>query len=147
MNSRGARTPAEAGPGPAVASRAIPSAHVALLDRDGVVVSVNRAWRHFGLSNGGSATTGLGRNYLEVCEHAATHGERIGADVAALVRAALDGLDTGKRVTYRCGLGQDQRRFSVYAVPLPGRHRGALVVHVDVTLERLVEVITGADDA
>src|SRR4051794_7262568 len=45
--------------------------HVALIDRQGVVVSVNRAWREFGLANGSPATTGLGMNYLDVCDRAA----------------------------------------------------------------------------
>ena len=107
-----------------------------------MVVSVNRAWRCFGLANGGSATTGLGSNYLDICARASAEGEPIAATVAGLVRAALDGVDTGIRVDYPCGLGKDPRWFSMYAVPLPGRHRGALVVHVDITREMVVEVGT-----
>ena len=131
----------------AAASRSAAPAHVALLDRDGVVLSVNRAWRRFGLANGGSATTGIGSNYLQVCERARAHGEPFAAEAAQLVQAALDGADTGRRLSYPCGLGKDPRWFSVYAVPIPGRHRGALVVHVDITRNAVVEVGASADDA
>ena len=37
-------------------------AHVALLDRDGVILAVNRAWREFALAAGGSPTAELGSN-------------------------------------------------------------------------------------
>ena len=140
MSSPDSSTAAHRGFRPAQRSQAVPPAHVALLDRDGVIVSVNRAWRHFGLANGGSATTGLGSNYLDVCMRASAGGEPIAETVAKLIRAALDGIETGSRVVYPCGLGKDQRWFSVYAIPLPGRHRGALVVHVDVTRETVLDV-------
>ncbi len=124
----------------------IPVQHVALLDRDGVVVGVNRAWRQFGLANGGSATTGLGSNYLEVCESAAAHGSPGSREAADIVRAALTGDEPARTFTYPCGgpglaagSGADDERvrwFCLRAIPLPGRHRGAIVVHLDVTVER-----------
>jgi diguanylate cyclase (GGDEF)-like protein len=110
--------------------------HVALLDRDGVLVSVNAAWRRFGLDSGGSPTAGLGTSYLGVCDRAAAVGDPAAAEAGALVRAALAGLDTGRRVCYRCENG---RWFSMQAVPVPGRYSGALVVHIDITAERDAE--------
>src|SRR3954468_5328277 len=74
--------------------------HVALLNRDGVIVSVNRAWRQFGLERGGSVTTGLGVDYLEVCERAAEQDEPGAAEAAILVAAAVSGVDTGRSVVY-----------------------------------------------
>lgn len=110
--------------------------HVALLDRDGTVVSVNRAWREFGLQRGSSATAGLGTNYLQVCERAAAEGDAEAADAAEIVRIALAGSDPGRRVTYHCGHETEDRWFSMQAVPVPGRYSGALVVHTDITIER-----------
>ena len=44
-------------------------AHIALIDRDGVILAVNAAWRRFAASNGMlDASFGLGQNYLEVCK-------------------------------------------------------------------------------
>jgi diguanylate cyclase (GGDEF)-like protein len=105
--------------------------HVALLDRDGVLVSINQAWRRYGLDNGASPSTGLGMSYLEICARAAAEGEPEAAEAAELVRLALSGVDPGRRLRYLCA----GRWFSLEAVPLPGRHSGALVVHTDVTAD------------
>src|SRR5687767_9183716 len=47
--------------------------HVAILDRDGVIVDVNDVWIRFAAENGGqSAPLGVGANYFDVCRHAAS---------------------------------------------------------------------------
>ena len=109
---------------------------VALLDRDGVVVSVNRAWREFGLHRGGSATAGLGANYLALCDRAVAEGERDAAEAMRLVQTALAGDDPDESLAYSWGSGDEQRWFRLQAVPVPGQHSGALVVHTDVTDDR-----------
>jgi GGDEF domain-containing protein len=46
-------------------------AHIALLDSQGVIISVNEAWRRFGSENGlRSPDAGIGLNYLEICARA-----------------------------------------------------------------------------
>src|ERR1700684_2757459 len=62
----------------------------ALLDRDGVIVSVNRVWRQFGLERGGSSTAEIGTNYLDVCDRVGSEEAEAG-EAAAMVRAALRG--------------------------------------------------------
>jgi diguanylate cyclase (GGDEF)-like protein len=109
--------------------------HVALLDRDGVVVSVNRAWRDFGLAHGANATAGLGCNYLDVCVRAADNGAPEAMHAASIVRAALNGHTAGE-LAYAAGGGDEQRWFNLQAVPIPGQHSGALIVHTDITADR-----------
>jgi diguanylate cyclase (GGDEF)-like protein len=113
--------------------------HVALLDRDGVVVAVNRAWRQFGMRHGGAATAGLGTNYLEVCDRAADLGEPEAAQAADMVRAALAGRSDGRRLAYPVESTARQYWFSLQAAPIPGQHSGALVVHTDITAEETRE--------
>lgn len=65
------------------------SNEVALLDRDGVIVAVNRAWDEFCRANGGEpARCGVGLSYLEVCDQA---GDAATIDLAAAIRRALRG--------------------------------------------------------
>ena len=46
-------------------------AQMALLDLDGTLVAVNRAWRHFGDGNGICESYDcIGKNYLQICESA-----------------------------------------------------------------------------
>ncbi len=109
--------------------------HVALLDRDGKVIAVNRAWREFGLQSGAQPTTGLGTNYLQVCEQAAAAGEPEAEQAAALVREALAGLNPARQLSYLCVSAGADRWFRMRVIPLPGRHSGALVVHCDITAD------------
>lgn len=67
-----------------------PGTEVALLDREGVIVSVNGAWRDFAAANGGEpARVGRGVSYLEVC--AAAGDDPVARNVGAAIRRALAG--------------------------------------------------------
>ncbi len=67
-------------------------AGAAVIDSDGLVVTTNQAWRLFAHLNDGSAVgTGLGINYLEICEQAAVVGEPGSGEIAAGVREILRG--------------------------------------------------------
>ncbi len=69
----------------------------ALLDRDGVIESVNQAWLAFAEANGGDpARTGPGAPYLEAC--AAAGDDPVAQLVAESIRAALDGKLPGPLV-------------------------------------------------
>jgi PAS domain-containing protein len=73
---------------PAAILNALP-AHVALLDRDGVILTVNEAWRRFASENALPDTAaGVGQNYLAVCERADTAEAR---QAAAGIRSVLRG--------------------------------------------------------
>ncbi|MGH9169145.1 MAG: PAS domain S-box protein, partial [Acidimicrobiia bacterium] len=61
-------------------------APTAVLDADGAIVAVNRAWAVFGAQNGAEDGTGVGANYLEVCDQADTQDARI---TAKGIRAVL----------------------------------------------------------
>ena len=62
---------------------------VAMLDQDGVIVSVNDAWQAFAIGNGGDpARMGPGVSYLDACATAAD--DPAAAQVATAIRAALE---------------------------------------------------------
>jgi PAS domain S-box-containing protein len=62
---------------------------VALLDRAGVIVSVNRGWEDFARDNDGDpARTGVGVSYLDIC---AGTDDPVATNVAEAVRAAVRG--------------------------------------------------------
>jgi anti-anti-sigma factor len=75
---------------PAAAAADDPGTEIALLDRQGVIVAVNRAWRAFAAANHGDpARTGAGVSYLEAC--AAAGDDPVAREVAAAIRQALAG--------------------------------------------------------
>ena len=69
----------------------------AVLDRRGVVRETNEAWRLVALLNDGTpGATGVGANYLDVCDRAAAHGDTAAAATAVGLRQIL--TDSGARM-------------------------------------------------
>jgi PAS domain S-box-containing protein len=47
--------------------------NIAILDEQGIIIHVNKAWRDFGEANGFGAGYSLGTNYLTVCDNSTDH--------------------------------------------------------------------------
>jgi len=117
---------------------ALPDA-TAILDRIGRIVAVNRAWQLFAADNGGApAATGVGVNYLQVCERAADLG---GADAAAVVsglRAVLCGAVRESNREYTCDSPSVNRWFVSRITAIESG--GAVVSHVNINRRRRAEL-------
>ena len=89
-----------------------PPVEVALVDADGVIVSVNDSWEAFCRDNGGDpARTGVGVSYLDVC--LAAPGPEADA-VGRALRHALEGeLPAPMRVLIPCHSPEAERHFDV----------------------------------
>ena len=113
-------------------------AHVALLNKDGIIQAVNVAWKRFAEANGlNSSTFNIGDNYMQVCETA--HGEcsEEAARVAQGLRSVLQGEASAFTLEYPCHSPKEERwfRLTITAVE-PGKREGAVVMHVDISQER-----------
>lgn len=115
--------------------------NVAVLDAQGVITMVNRAWLAFASENGAPAPTcsGIGINYPALCEACQ------GADAAYAQRAALglrdvlSGLRAQFSMEYPCHSGTQQRWFVMNVSSLrgdDGARLGAVVSHVNITAWR-----------
>jgi len=116
-------------------------AHIALIDSEGWIVSVNEAWRRFAAENVlGSANFGVRENYLEICDRACGNGAAEAADTAAAIRRVLDGEADEFVLVYPCHSPSIERWFRLMVTPLPGGPRmGAVVMHIDVTERELMD--------
>jgi PAS domain S-box-containing protein len=115
-------------------------ANIALLDRKGVIVSVNATWRQFALENGHAARdAAVGENYLTICE--AVQGEEREHAIAAAsgIRQVLAGARPMFSLEYPCHSPSTRRWFRMTATPLSDVAGGAVVMHLDVTERRLAE--------
>ncbi len=116
-------------------------AHIALLDPDGRILIVNKAWREFGLANDYSGKDlGMGVNYFSVCENA----RGVDADQAKCIASALHSVVSGERgifsVEYPCNAPDQQRWFQLLASPMPqDSGYGAVVMHIDISERKLAE--------
>ncbi len=103
---------------------------IALLDRRGVIVSVNRAWQAFAAANHGDLSrVGPGVSYLEAC--AAAGEDPVALDVAAAIHQALEGdLPGPLAIEMPCHSPDTARWFDMLVstrLDDDGRHLGATV--------------------
>lgn len=116
-------------------------AHVALLDANGVIRTVNAAWRRFGEENESSdAEHGVGQNYLTVCDTAVGGGSEGAHEIAAGLRGVLSDALPSFALEYTCHAPAVERWFHVMITPVRDEHViGAVAMHVDVSDRRIAE--------
>ena len=132
-------------------------AHIALLDKDGVILSVNQAWGRFAGANAlQNPNNGIGANYLEICELAQGTGTNEAQLAAAGIRSVLAGSDMSFSFEYACHSPTQQRWFLMTVTPLSDNTLGgAVVMHLNISerkqaeneLLRLAEAIDATVDA
>jgi PAS domain S-box-containing protein len=111
------------------------SGHVALLDRQGAILLVNRAWRDFAALGGDPAMRGCGpgTNYLDVCRRSAGVDPSVREALQGLL-AVIEGREPVFEIEYPCDSPTEACRFRMHAAPVNGRC--VLVTHV--LLERVL---------
>jgi len=111
------------------------TAHVAVLDQNGLILDTNRAWRDFAQENDLSLPPDtLHFNYLEVCDRAALNGEAKAEEIAEGVRSILRGDRSEFATDYACHSPEEKRWFYLRAVRIPGSEPPkAVLTHENVT--------------
>jgi diguanylate cyclase (GGDEF)-like protein/PAS domain S-box-containing protein len=109
-------------------------AHIALLDAEGLIISVNEAWRRFATANVIQGPGhGVGLNYLEICSTWGD-GSSEAHQVAEGIRSVLAGRAKSFSIEYPCHSPTEQRWFLLTVTPLVDDHpNGAVVMHLDIT--------------
>ena len=117
-------------------------AQIAVLDREGFIIAVNRPWRQFAIEN--SPTPGLpppntevGTNYLNVCQS----DSRDAAEATRAregIRAVLEGESALFSMEYPCHSPTVERWFSMMVTPVENTGN-VVVTHFDITGRKLAE--------
>jgi PAS domain S-box-containing protein len=116
-------------------------AHIALLNHEGTILSVNEGWQQFSWTNSlDAAALGVGQNYLAACEQSRASSDEGPMEAAAGIRAVLAQQAPHFAFEYACHSPSERRWFRLIATPT-GREgrRGAVVMHVDITDHKLKE--------
>ena len=115
-------------------------ANLALLDGRGVIVSVNNAWRDFGIANDLRAPgLGVGLDYAAVCERATGDEAEMGAVAARGIRDVIAGAVANFSVEYPCHSPTQKRWFLMKVTPLAGGDAaGAVVMHIDISAQHRI---------
>ncbi len=109
--------------------------HMALLDAQGTIVQVNKAWSDFASCNGShAAAVGVGTNYLAALARSTSPDA---AEVLRGLQRVLNGTEAKLRLTYPCHAPDQERWFVMHVSPLnassPLFPRGAVVTHLEIT--------------
>jgi DNA-binding CsgD family transcriptional regulator len=89
--------------------------NLAVIRTSGEIVSVNEAWKQFGLHNGlRTPRFGLGTNYLEYC----SAGDREATQSVKRIRGLLLGDTDLVSFPYRCDSHRERRTFVLIGAPL-----------------------------
>lgn len=112
--------------------------HIAVLDRDGNVVSVNQNWRDFARDNSSvrMMRDWIGISYPEVCREATGAGSEEAAVICAGVKDVLSGLLDHFEIEYSSHLPARERWFLMRVSPLSRDSRdqsGAVVAIRDIS--------------
>jgi len=120
------------------------SPHIAVLDRNGSILSVNEPWARFAAENSNMESTpalhtGPGVNYLEICME--SHGESAEGAMAAHegILAVLDGTLPGFSLEYPCHSPGIKRWFIMTVTPLGTGARGVVISHTNITGRKRAE--------
>ncbi len=118
------------------------SAHIAVIDADGIIRAVNRAWSRFAQDNappGKSHTpqTDIGASYLQACRDNGRPGDS--TDAARGILDVLHGRRSSFELEYPCHCGSVRRWFRMTVTPLEHPVGGAVVAHTDISEYVLAE--------
>jgi len=134
------------------------TAEIVVLEQDGTIIAVNESWRRVALENGlmngkPAPRTGIGTNYLAVCETSIDGTiDAIALQVRDGIRGVLDGSLPCFTLEYPCHSPQQQRWFTLIATPLGSGAGRAVIAHSDITRRmqaeaKLAAIINSSLDA
>jgi len=117
------------------------SAHIAILNQQGLIVAVNSAWNRFARENNCLANNfGINADYLALCESAIGNGADEAPAVAQGIRSVMAGRCDEFLLEYPCHSPDEERWFAVRVTRFSGEGPMFVVVaHENITARKHVE--------
>jgi PAS domain S-box-containing protein len=116
-------------------------ASLCVIDAEGIIIAVNRAWREFAAENGGAPERlGEGVDYLAVCDAAAAADCASAARMARAIREAVAGRWQDVSIEYECHSPSARRWYVATLTSFTGAGPLRLVItHKDISERRRAE--------
>lgn len=111
------------------------SAHIAVADQEGFILSVNEAWRQFGRLNGATdfSCTCEGSNYFEVCRKAGAQGSEQAASALQGMLDVLEGRKATYYLEYPCHSPGEERWFGMRVMRFENDESLIVIAHENIT--------------
>jgi PAS domain S-box-containing protein len=115
-------------------------AHIAVLDRNGLILATNQAWAEFAAANSaaGDPSVTVGANYLQACRGAAAAEDESAKLALEGLESVIEGRRSSFSLEYPCLSPEGERWFIMNVAPL-GADDGAVVTHLNITERRQAE--------
>lgn len=119
------------------------SEHLVVIDQEGIIQFVNRAWITFGENNNCLVKNGWqGVNYLKVCDESAIKGEEFGEKAAEGIRKVIEHASEQFSIEYPCHSPDEKRWFMMRVTPFEFRGIAYCVIsHQSITERKLAEEV------
>jgi PAS domain S-box-containing protein len=110
------------------------SAHVCVLDKEGIILKTNDAWKEFGSCNTSRVVPidDVGQNYLDVCRRAIAAGDSTSQVILGGIETVLEGSQTSFSAEYPCHSPEVERWFLMRVTPLKDT-KGVVISHTDIS--------------
>ena len=117
------------------------AAYLCVVDENGMILMVNRAWREFADANPPVPITYCeGSNYLQVCDQSSGPGSVEAGSFALGLRSVLNGEQDAFQMTYPCPSDTEPRWFQASVARFDEDDRvRAVVIHENITERVLAE--------
>jgi PAS domain S-box-containing protein len=117
------------------------SAHIAVADRTGNIISVNEAWRQYGRENGASdlIRTNEGSNYFEVCKAAIGEGNKTAELALKGMNAVLEGQKSTFYLEYPCHSPTEKMWFGMRVMRFENDESLIVIAHENISSTKRAE--------
>ncbi|MET0069749.1 MAG: sensor domain-containing diguanylate cyclase [Candidatus Thiodiazotropha sp.] len=115
--------------------------HIAVIDREGRILFVNKSWCRFGQENNhANPNDWVGINYLQACDAKPVGGTGDGAQAAEGIRRIIDKEQSCFQLEYPCDSPTEKRWFLMRAVEFEINGDSFIVIsHSNITERKLME--------
>ena len=117
------------------------SAHIAILDKNGVILETNRAWNTYSYKNGMPENYDFkGMNYLDVCDTVEGEDALDSRNIATGIRKVINGEITEFLFDYPCHTEDSKHWYYMRAIRISDTKPVRVIIsHEDITALKLVE--------
>jgi diguanylate cyclase (GGDEF)-like protein/PAS domain S-box-containing protein len=116
------------------------TSHVAVLDRQGVIVETNASWERYAERGGYSGDKSFnGVNYLAVLAHVTGPDEAYAKAASDGIEAVMAGRSPLFQMDYPCHCPTERQWFSMKVTPMDAQHERVLISHENITSIKLAE--------
>lgn len=117
------------------------SSQIAVVNQNGTLIAVNKAWDDFGKENGISSLNrvSVGSNYFEVCEKAIENGDRDAAEALAGIQSVFKKERQQFEMEYPCHSPSEQRWFLLSVINFGSNTQKVVISHQNITARKKAE--------